>query len=113
MTRWRLAMCFHSIAFQQARFSQTSLSRTARTTVSNYPLLRLARELLDTEPGGAYRRIISMVDEVVLQEALGYAKGNQLQAAALLGISRTTLRAKLRSMGLSIEKHLSNGRSRT
>jgi hypothetical protein len=39
---------------------------------------------------------------------LRYISGatGQLHAAALLGISRTTLRAKLRSLGLSIEKQL-------
>jgi two-component system nitrogen regulation response regulator GlnG len=70
------------------------------------PLGKLTRDLLRSEPGMAYRRVSAMVDEVVVQEALAYANGNQLQAAALLGISRTTLRAKLRSMGLTVQKHV-------
>ena len=69
-------------------------------------LEKLIRELLRSEPGMAYRRISALVDEVVVQESLAFANGNQLQAAALLGISRTTLRAKLRSMGLTVQKQI-------
>lgn len=69
-------------------------------------LEKMTRDLLRCEPGMAYRRITAVVDEVVVQEALAYANGNQLQAAALLGISRTTLRAKLRSMGLTVQKQV-------
>ncbi len=69
-------------------------------------LEKLTRDLLRSQPGMAYRRISALVDEVVVQESLAYANGNQLQAAALLGISRTTLRAKLRSMGLTVQKQI-------
>jgi DNA-binding protein Fis len=37
---------------------------------------------------------------------LRHTKGNQAQASELLGISRTTLRAKLRALCLVIEKQL-------
>jgi two-component system nitrogen regulation response regulator GlnG len=46
------------------------------------------------------------VDRVVIETVLRHAKGNQVVASELLGISRTTLRAKLRSLGLAIEKQL-------
>jgi DNA-binding NtrC family response regulator len=71
-------------------------------------LERLARDLLRHNPGSVYRRLSNAVDRIAIHEALRYAKGNQLQAAAMLGISRTTLRAKLRNLGLSVEKQLSN-----
>jgi len=76
-----------------------------------FPVLAdLARRLFHSSPGNVYRQLVSDVDKVVLDEALRYANGNQLHAAALLGISRTTLRAKLRSLGLSVEKQLSTER---
>jgi DNA-binding NtrC family response regulator len=86
-----------------------SLSASTASDMHHGPglhaLEELARELLQTEPGSAYRRLTALVDEAAVQVALNCARGNQLQAAALLGISRTTLRAKLRAMGLSVAKH--------
>jgi nitrogen regulation protein NR(I) len=62
------------------------------------------RRLLEDGQPDIYRLISATVDRIVLDEVLRHVKGNQLQASELLGISRTTLRAKLRALGLSIEK---------
>ncbi|MFN4258995.1 MAG: sigma-54-dependent transcriptional regulator [Gemmataceae bacterium] len=53
-----------------------------------------------------YRQIHSELDRVLFEEVLRHVRGSQLEAAALLGISRTTLRAKLRALGLAVEKQL-------
>lgn len=48
-----------------------------------------------------YRRLIGDFDAVVVEEAMRRVGGNQLQASERLGISRTTLRAKLDRLDLA------------
>ncbi len=56
---------------------------------------RLVRDLLAFGSPDIYRRVIAEVDRVVLAEVLRHVSGNQVHASELLGISRTTLRAKI------------------
>src|ERR1700722_6002920 len=58
-------------------------------------VLRLVRDLLAFGSPELYRRVIAEVDRVVLAEVLRHVGGNQVHASELLGISRTTPRAKL------------------
>jgi DNA-binding NtrC family response regulator len=53
------------------------------------------RRLLEEGGGDIYRRVLAEVDQVVLGEVLRHVGDNQVHASQLLGISRTTLRAKL------------------
>ena len=67
---------------------------------------RLVESLLRAGEGDIYRKVFVAVERVLLDTVLLHVKGNQVQASELLGISRTTLRAKMRSLGMAIEKHL-------
>jgi two-component system nitrogen regulation response regulator GlnG len=58
----------------------------------------LVHELLQTRSTEIYRQVGQTVDEILLSEVLRATDGNQLQAAERLGISRVTLRAKLRTL---------------
>ncbi len=54
-----------------------------------------------------YRRTQDQVDRLLIRRAMELADGQQNRAAKLLGISRMTLRSKLRSMQLAVKKLLS------
>jgi two-component system nitrogen regulation response regulator GlnG len=51
-----------------------------------------------------YERVIALVERELLPRALKQTHGHQSQASDLLGINRTTLRAKLRELGITLDK---------
>ncbi len=82
----------------------------AAPSVGNQSVADLTRGLLSAGEPDIYRRVCNEVDRVILEVVLAHAHGNQVQASELLGISRTTLRAKLRALGILGEKSfLSDG----
>jgi Fis family transcriptional regulator len=50
---------------------------------------------LDGEPHGVYDMVITHVERALLASMLERAQGNQTHAADMLGMNRSTLRAKL------------------
>ncbi len=50
---------------------------------------------------GLYDRVLHEIERPLLAVALDQCKGNQLRAAALLGLNRNTLRRKIRDLGLT------------
>lgn len=58
------------------------------------------RELDGHESCDLYQLVLSEVEKPLLQAVLDYVGGNQTRAAAMLGISRGTLRKKLAQYGL-------------
>jgi two-component system nitrogen regulation response regulator GlnG len=63
-------------------------------------------DLLRAGETDLYRQLGVDVDRTILDVVLRHVKGNQVQASELLGISRTTLRAKLRALGIAAEAYL-------
>jgi len=67
------------------------------------PLSELVRDSLDhyfdqldgTAPNELYQLVISQVEQPLFESVMRHTGGNQTRAAALLGISRATLRKKL------------------
>ncbi len=76
------------------------------TPTASLDLGQRLRELLEAGQSDIYRRLCLEVDRVILDIALQHTRGNQVLASQLLGMSRNTLRAKLRTLGLSLQKQL-------
>jgi two-component system nitrogen regulation response regulator GlnG len=51
-----------------------------------------------------HRRVTALVERELLVRALRHTHGHQLQASDLLGINRTTLRSRLRDLGITLDK---------
>ncbi|MGD9965416.1 MAG: sigma 54-interacting transcriptional regulator [Hyphomonadaceae bacterium] len=66
---------------------------------------RLENEFAAASPGlpasGLYDRFLAEVERPLLRETLQATRGNQIRAAAILGINRNTLRKKIQALGLS------------
>ena len=52
-------------------------------------------------PEGLYDRVLAEVERPLIQHALKATKGNQIRAAAVLGINRNTLRKKIQALGIA------------
>lgn len=67
----------------------------------------LVHRYLDGGQQEIYRDVVGAVDRAILEVVLEHCRGNQVHASQVLGISRTTLRAKLSALGLTVEKRVS------
>ena len=78
------------------------MKRTVRLNGSNeigrsvqHSLDEYFRKLDGEPPHGVYDMVIGHVERALLESILERANGNQTHAADMLGMNRTTLRAKL------------------
>lgn len=71
-------------------------------------LRALTDQLLAAGTQDLYRVLLGTVDRVALAAVLRHVGGNQVRASEVLGISRTTLRGKLRAAGLSADGRRKN-----
>jgi nitrogen regulation protein NR(I) len=69
----------------------------------------LFAKYLQTSPGSIHQRVIETVERELFLWMLRHTGGHQTQASELLGLNRATLRHKLRSLGLAIDKIITEG----
>jgi len=56
-----------------------------------------------TEPEHVYRKLLAEIEPPLIEEVLRYADGNQSRSARILGMTRNTLRSKLRQYSIKIK----------
>jgi two-component system nitrogen regulation response regulator GlnG len=54
--------------------------------------------------GNLHQKVMEAVERVLFPHVLSHTHGHQTQASEILGLNRTTLRHKLRSLGLAVDK---------
>jgi two-component system nitrogen regulation response regulator GlnG len=57
-------------------------------------------------PGDLYARVLSELERPLLGLTLKLVRGNQVRAAALLGLNRNTLRKKIRQLDIEVVRGL-------
>lgn len=72
----------------------------SHTTVNDYPAQSFVCQRLEAGSNDLYSETILATERQLLRQVLAHTEGNQLKAAAILGISRVTLRGKLRTLGI-------------
>ncbi|MFQ5905868.1 MAG: helix-turn-helix domain-containing protein [bacterium] len=70
----------------------------------------LVSKLREAEDRKLYDLLMNSLDHSLIEYALEVGEGNQLAAAELLGISRNTLRRKIKKYNLTVERRLNRNR---
>ncbi len=100
----RLLLAARGLAIDAEAVRRTLSARSAETAPTVPPFAAFAAELLvrarQGESGDAHARMMAEAERELLTQAIALAEGNQSKAARWLGLSRFTLREKLKQLGL-------------
>jgi len=103
MTR-RLLLGARGLVISGDAVRQTLAARNAETAAPGHSFTAFAVDLLTrAQKGGlddAHARMLAEAEREILTQAIALAEGNQAKAARWLGLSRFTLREKLKQLGL-------------
>ncbi|MDE2574193.1 MAG: nitrogen regulation protein NR(I), partial [Rhodospirillales bacterium] len=58
-------------------------------------------------PSDIYDRVLAEIERPLIQMTLSATRGNQIKAAAMLGLNRNTLRKKIRDLEIPVIRGLS------
>jgi len=72
-------------------------------------LEQFIRERIQAGSGKVYSEILAQIERQLLSHVLAFTGGKQNQAAKILGITRGSLRNKIRSLGIIIEHSVNIG----
>ncbi|MCK4945504.1 MAG: hypothetical protein KAS59_04510 [Alphaproteobacteria bacterium] len=90
---------------------ELSLRSVSSLTAENLPQMvnRLLGEYFAAHrgmmpPAGLYGRVLREVEKPLIEQTLLITSGNQIKAAAILGLNRNTLRKKINELGIEVKK---------
>jgi len=100
----RLLLAARGLSVNADAVRQTLAARNAEAAPTGHSFTAFASDLLARAQKGelqdAHARILAEAEREVLTQAITLAEGNQAKAARWLGLSRFTLREKLKQLGL-------------
>jgi two-component system nitrogen regulation response regulator GlnG len=88
------------------RRASGALPPTTEAAGTELDVSALIEGLLQRGEKDVYGRVIQAVERVLLGRVLRHTHGHQAQASDVLGLNRATLRHKLRTLGLAVDKVL-------
>jgi DNA-binding NtrC family response regulator len=74
------------------------------TAQTGFDLQHYIRERLDAGSVNLYDEALQLLERQLVTEVLRHTSGNQVQAAKILGITRNSLRHKIRTLDITIER---------
>ena len=86
-----------------------SVARNAQETAREVGLEQFIEDRLQAGSQELYAEALERLDRLLVTRILRYTGGNQLQAAKILGITRGSLRTKIRDLGIRIDRTISGG----
>src|SRR5438128_11382216 len=108
----RLLLGARGLSINAEAVRQTLAARNAGTAPTGHSFTAFAGELLARAQKGelqdAHTRMLAEAEREILAQAITLAEGNQAKAARWLGLSRFTLREKLKQLGLHPEATRAN-----
>lgn len=84
---------------QAAQLAVTAGTQTLRDAV-DHAVANYFRQLEDENVTGVYDMVLAEIEAPLLARVLEFTRGNQTQAAIVLGLNRGTLRKKLKQYKL-------------
>jgi two-component system nitrogen regulation response regulator GlnG len=88
---------------------RTAPPAAAAPAAGKFDLAAVIAGGLREKTGKLHEEVIAAVERELLAEVLRHTHGHQTQASELLGLSRVTLRHKLRALGLTVGKAVFDG----
>ena len=96
--------------FLPASLRETDAESVPPPTGAEFPdLLRFIQSRLQAASTDLHAEVLAKMESLLLTQALRHTNGSQAQAAKVLGISRNSLRFKIRSLGITIESSIGAG----